>query len=133
MIKLEFILHVTAVDPEWQGTSTKAIALASTFRQILQTLPAVQEGVTNAAADLGLLDSDADPDRLLLLQLPSLLPVPASSLAPSRRQGLPLKPLNQPQACSLSQLPSGKVSLSVRCASQAQVCYCSTTQAISFA
>lgn len=71
----------------------------------------MQEGVTNAAADLGLLDLDADPDRLLLLQLPSLLPVSASSLPTSRQQGHPIKSLSQPQACSLNQLPSGKVSL----------------------
>lgn len=71
----------------------------------------VQERVTDAAADLGLLDLEADPDRLLLLQLPSLLPVPASSLPSHQRPGQPIKRLGQPEACSLNQLPSGKVSL----------------------
>ncbi|DBA79038.1 TPA: hypothetical protein ACH3X1_008900 [Trebouxia sp. C0004] len=67
-----------------------------------------QEDPGSAAAELGLLDADADPDRLLLFQLPSLLPVPASSLGPPK-PGAPLRSLSQPTGSSLDQLPSGKV------------------------
>lgn len=68
----------------------------------------LQEDPGSAAAELGLLDADADPERLLLFQLPSLLPVPASSLGPPK-PGAPLRSLSQPTASSLDQLPSGKV------------------------
>jgi hypothetical protein len=68
----------------------------------------MQEDPGSAAAELGLLDADADPERLLLFQLPSLLPVPASSLGPPK-PGAPLRSLTQPTASSLDQLPSGKV------------------------
>ncbi|DBB12865.1 hypothetical protein WJX82_003855 [Trebouxia sp. C0006] len=67
-----------------------------------------KEDPGTAAAELGLLDADADPERLLLFQLPSLLPVPASSLGPPK-PGAPLRSLSQPTASSLDQLPSGKV------------------------
>ena len=84
----------------------------------------MQEGVTNAAADLGFLDLEADPERLLLMQLPSLLPVPASTSLQNRAQPQQIKHKSQPQqikhksqpqACSLSQLPSGKVRLFLPC------------------
>ena len=68
----------------------------------------MQEDAGSAAAELGLLDADIDPERLLLFQLPSLLPVPASSLGPPK-PGAPLRSLSQPMASSLDQLPSGKV------------------------
>ncbi len=68
----------------------------------------LQEDPGTAAAELGLLDADADPERLLLFQLPSLLPVPASSLGPPK-PGAPLRSLSQPTGSSLDQLPSGKV------------------------
>ncbi len=68
----------------------------------------MQEDPGSAAAELGLLDADADPERLLLFQLPSLLPVPASSLG-QPKPGAPLRSLSQPTASSLDQLPSGKV------------------------
>ncbi|KAA6423012.1 MAG: DNA binding [Trebouxia sp. A1-2] len=67
-----------------------------------------KEDAGSAAAELGLLDADIDPERLLLFQLPSLLPVPASSLGPPK-PGAPLRSLSQPMASSLDQLPSGKV------------------------
>lgn len=77
--------------------------------QAYQCYPgSLQEDPGGAAAELGLLDADANPERLLLFQLPSLLPVPASSLGPPK-PGAPLRSLSQPTGSSLDQLPSGKV------------------------
>lgn len=67
-----------------------------------------REDESSAAEELGLLDPDPDSERLLLFQLPSLLPVPASSLGPGKANA-PVKPLSQPEASSLNQLPAGKV------------------------
>ena len=69
----------------------------------------LQEDESSAAEELGLLDTDPESERLLLFQLPSLLPVPASSLGPGKANA-PVKPLSQPEASSLNQLPAGKVS-----------------------
>ena len=66
----------------------------------------MQEDESTAAEELGLLDLNPDSERLLLFQLPSLLPVPAPSQSPSGS----VRPLTQPDACSLHQLPAGKVS-----------------------
>ena len=71
---------------------------------------ALQEDESSAAEELGLLDLNPDSERLLLFQLPSLLPVPAASLSPARPNA-PVKPLTHPEASSLHQLPAGKVSL----------------------
>lgn len=73
------------------------------------TVFSLQEDLGSTAGELGLLDSDPDLERLLLFQLPSMLPVPASSLGPPKA-GAPLRSLSQVQASSLDQLPSGKVS-----------------------
>lgn len=67
---------------------------------------------STAAEELGLLDLHPDSERLLLFQLPSLLPVPV----PSQTLAVPnppVKPLTQPEASSLHQLPAGKVSHSL--------------------
>lgn len=71
---------------------------------------ALQEDESSAAEELGLLDLNPDSERLLLFQLPSLLPVPAASLSPAKPNA-PVKPLTHPEASSLHQLPAGKVSL----------------------
>ena len=70
---------------------------------------ALQEDESSAAEELGLLDLNPDSERLLLFQLPSLLPVPAASLSPARPNA-PVKPLTHTEASSLHQLPAGKVS-----------------------
>lgn len=70
---------------------------------------ALQEDESSAAEELGLLDLNPDSERLLLFQLPSLLPVPAASLSPAKPNA-PVKPLTDPEASSLHQLPAGKVS-----------------------
>lgn len=70
---------------------------------------ALQEDESSAAEELGLLDLNPDSERLLLFQLPSLLPVPAASLSPARPNA-PVQPLTHPEASSLHQLPAGKVS-----------------------
>lgn len=70
---------------------------------------ALQEDESSAAEELGLLDLNPDSERLLLFQLPSLLPVPAASLSPAK-PNTPVKPLTHPEASSLHQLPAGKVS-----------------------
>lgn len=60
----------------------------------------------SAAEELGLLEIDPDSERLMLFQLPSLLPVHASA---STQAGTPVQSLAQPTASSLDQLPSGKI------------------------
>lgn len=73
----------------------------------------MQDNESSAAEELGLLDLNPDSERLLLFQLPSLLPVPAPSQTPGGSNS-PVKPLTQHEACSLHQLPAGKVSHSLR-------------------
>lgn len=70
----------------------------------------LQEDESSAAEELGLLDLNPDSESLLLVQLPSLLPVPAASLSPARPNA-PVKPLTDTEASTLHQLPAGKVSL----------------------
>ncbi|KAL3137951.1 hypothetical protein ABBQ38_005198 [Trebouxia sp. C0009 RCD-2024] len=67
-----------------------------------------RDNESSAAEELGLLDLNPDSERLLLFQLPSLLPVPAPSQTPGGSNS-PVKPLTQHEACSLHQLPAGKV------------------------
>lgn len=69
----------------------------------------MQEDESSAAEELGMLDLNPDSERLLLFQLPSLLPVSAPSQNPGG-SNTPVKPLTQHEACSLHQLPAGKVS-----------------------
>lgn len=69
----------------------------------------MQDDSGSAAEELGLLEIDPDSERLMLFQLPSLLPVHASA---STQAGTPVKSLAQPTASSLDQLPSGKVGVS---------------------
>ena len=72
----------------------------------------MQDDSGSAAEELGLLEIDPDSERLMLFQLPSLLPVHASA---STQAGTPVQSLAQPTASSLDQLPSGKVGVSHQC------------------
>lgn len=77
-----------------------------------------EEDETNAAQDLGLL-RDADSERLMLFQLPPLLPAPPPPRPPDMRSETArrLQPdLHQgaPQALSLDKFQGGKVRLAGR-------------------